>query len=146
MNSPEKIPPPDGAREPNAPRRRPAPVEQTRNETPAWLEFLTEDPRLMFAVGGLALWLLLSVALWIATNLSWPAYYLLRTLDQITGAAALPAAPFVIWTIWGGIFGGLLGNWLLAPVYGEREYRSLPLLVGFLAMSLFAVLVWAFVR
>lgn len=154
MNSPEQIPPQRDAKKPrdadtNAdaekPRRRPAPIENVRDQTPAWLEFFTSDPRVTFAVAGLALWMLLSLALWIANNLTWPAYYLMRGLDRITGAAALPIAPFIIWTIWGGVFGGLLGNWLLAPVYGGREYRSLPLLVAFLLMSAVGLLTWAFV-
>ena len=147
MNSPEPTPPQRDARNAAAePRRQPAPVERARDRNPAWLEFFTSDPRIMFSVGGLILWMVLTAALWIANNLVWPAYYMMRVLDRITGAAALPVAPFIIWTVWGGIFGGLMGNWLLAPVYGGREYRSLPLLIAFLAMSAVGLLAWAFVR
>ena len=121
------------------------PQEPPRRQMPFGLSMPT-DPRIIWGVCALGLWLLLNAAVWLVNNLVWPSYFLVRALDVVTGASALPGAPFVMWTIWGGIFGGLLGNWLLAPLYGGRENRAWPLYLALLGMSLVAVLLWAFVR
>ena len=137
---------------PRGPQQRPQnapPDEPTEGPPRQTLPFgiaMPDDPRIVWGVIVVALWLLLNSLVWIVNNLAWPSYYLVRALDTVTGAAALPAAPFVVWTIWGGIFGGLLGNWLLAPLYGDRENRAWPLYLTLLAMALVAVLLWAFVR
>ena len=145
MNSPDRTP-----RPPNPPRRRwpwetRAP-DGAPDARPLWLRFVTSDPRITWAVVSLGVWLVFNAALVVANNLAWPSYLLLRALDTATGAAALPAAPFVVWTIWGAIFGGLLGHWLVAPLYGGRENRSWPLYLALLGMLLMAALLWAFVR
>lgn len=125
------------------PRRRPWDLTPDRNQG-----FLYElfAGRMIIGLVLTGLWLLLSAVFWLADNLRMPIYLLIRALDVATGARALPGAPFVMWTLWGAIFGGTLGYWLVAPVYGNRENRSFLLLLPLLAMTLIAALLWAFVR
>lgn len=127
-----------------APDETPIP-QQPQRRLPFGLS-MPEDSRIIWGIAAVALWLLLSSLMWIVNTLVWPSYLLLRALDTATGAAALPGAPFVVWAIWGGVFGGLLGNWLLAPLYGGRENRTWPLYLTLLGMLLIAALLWGFVR
>ena len=133
---------------PRGPRNAP---DETQTPQPARRQLpfglpMPDDPRIVWGITAMAVWLLLNALMWIVNNLVWPSYLLIRALDTATGAAALPGAPFVVWTIWGGIFGGLLGNYLLAPLYGDRENRAWPLYLAVLAMLLIAALLWGFVR
>jgi hypothetical protein len=89
--------------------------------------------------------LLISSIAWLGENLRWPIYYLLRALDTLTGARSLPVAPWLVWTFWGAIFGGTLGYWLVAPLYSERENRSMILWLPLLGMTTIALLTWCFV-
>jgi hypothetical protein len=51
--------------------------------------------------------------------------YLHFFLDRLFSAALIPGAPWVMWGIWGGIMGGMLGFWSVAPRYGLGEKRIL---------------------
>jgi hypothetical protein len=88
--------------------------------------------------------LLISALVWLGENLRWPTYFLVQGLDAVTGASALPMAPWLAWTFWGAIFGGALGYWLVSPLYGERGNRSMILWLPLLAMATIALLVWCF--
>lgn len=92
------------------------------------------------------IWLVVSSVIWLVQALRWPAYYTVTTLDVITGARLIPGAPWLVWMVWGGIFGGCLGYWLIAPLYGLKENRALVMAAPAVAMLLAALLTWAFVR
>jgi hypothetical protein len=110
-----------------------------------WFDILMGD-RIMVALALLAIGIVGSSLLWLAEALRWPIFQLFRSLDLATGAHAMPSVPFLMWTLWGAIFGGCLGYWLVAPVYGDRENRSFVLLLPVLAMAITAAIIWAFVR
>jgi hypothetical protein len=65
-------------------------------------------------------------------------------LDEVCSARLLPAAPWLLWMLWGALIGASLGFWTIAPVFGLRKQRSLigiaPLilmaLVGLIRMTL----------
>lgn len=134
MNSPHNTP------------TQPAPRRPRNGIGWAGLWLILVESRLIFVIGIVGLLFLLSAVLWMLQNLAYPSYLLIRSLDAATGAAALPGAPWVMWALWGGVFGAALGNWLLAPLYGGRELRAMPLLLLVLAMLLVGALLWAFVR
>ena len=134
MNSPHPAPPPP-------PRRR------IGTHTPLgdlWL--ILVESRLIVVIAIVGVWFLINGVMWLFNSLVWPSYLLVRALDAATGAAALPGAPFVMWALWGGVFGAALGNWLLAPLYGGREMRAMPLILAGLAMVTSGALLWAFAR
>lgn len=133
-----------------------AQLEAARRPRRAFWEFAPDSQRgflydlfgarLMLWIGLSALWLVISSVLWLLTNLRLPVFLLLRALDTATGAQALRGAPWLMWTLWGAVFGGSLGYWLVAPLYGQRENRALLLLGPLLAMALSSALLWAFIR
>ena len=108
-----------------------------------WFELF--GARMMMGLGFGLLWVVVSSAIWLVANLRMPIYVTLRALDVMTGAHALPDAPWLMWALWGAIFGGSLGYWLVAPLYGNRENRSLLLLIPLLTMVLLGGLLWALV-
>lgn len=115
------------------------------NPYSAWnffLEVIGGRLLVFLIIGGL--WLLISGVMWLAGALPEPMYMLVRALDTVTGAAAMPLFPFVMWAFWGAVFGGALGYWLLAPVYGNRENRAFILYFPLLAMVIIAALLWVF--
>jgi hypothetical protein len=93
-----------------------------------------------------AIGLIISSVIWLVTSLRMPIYVLIHDLDLAIGARTLPGAPWVFWTIWGAVFGGALGYWLVAPQYGNRENRGVILLWPLLAMVGSSALLWAFVH
>lgn len=126
-------------------RPRRSPWELGRDDSRGWM-FELFGARLALMLAFSAFGLVISGVLWLATNLRLPFYLLIRALDTATGAQVLRGAPWVMWTLWGAIFGGALGYWLVAPLYGHRENRALLLIWPLLAMTLTGALLWAFVR
>jgi hypothetical protein len=63
---------------------------------------------------------------------------ILAGLDGLFSAALLPRAPWILWAIWGGVLGGVLAFWTVAPVYGLRERRPHLLLAPVGLMLLLA--------
>jgi len=68
------------------------------------------------------------------------AHLYFSTLDTLTGASLIPAAPWVMWLFWGAVIGAALAAWTLAPVYGLRQYRVWIALAPFLLMLVTAAL------
>ena len=126
-------------------RPRRSPWELGRDSSRGWM-FELFGVRLALMLAFSALGIIISAVLWLATNLRLPIYLLIRVLDTATGAQVLRGAPWVMWTLWGAIFGAALGYWLVAPLYGHRENRVLLLVLPLLAMTLTGTLLWAFVR
>lgn len=91
----------------------------------------------IFAVGSIV-----SFLAWMWENARWPAYQVMVGLDTAVGARALTYAPFLIWAFWGGVFGGALGYWLIAPVYGDRDNRVMVLILPVFIMIVCAFLSW----
>lgn len=125
--------------------RRRAPTIFASGSTSGLLAGIFGD-RMILMLAVSALFLVIPALFWLAEALRWPFYYAIRSLDVATGARALRWAPFLMWTVWGGVFGGCLGYWLVAPIYGDRENRSFWLLLPSLAMVIIGALLWAFVR
>ncbi len=132
---PSFLSPPPDQRSRQAPRRR---------RGMGWLSQL--PPQMLLSVGLMLVTFGLSALVWLSQALRWPAFYLVRGLDTITGGAALPIAPWIAWTVWGAVMGGALGYWLVAPSYGERENRPLILLVPLVALGAAGGLLWLFTR
>ena len=63
-----------------------------------------------------------------------------KVLDVVLGADLLPAAPWLIWSVWGALIGTALGFWTIAPVYGLRSRRRLIASAPFLLIALVALL------
>lgn len=146
-------------RKAEAARRRQDAIDEVRDEhlrkgnrwgTPGeWsplllLAFIGDNTVIWLLLGLLTISISAIVALF--QLLRWPMFYFIRSLDVATGAASIPAAPWIMWAIWGGLFGGSLGYWLIAPVYGGRENRGLLPLLPLLLMLLISAILWAFVR
>lgn len=125
-------------------RRRPSWEDAPDELDGLWYQLF--GARAIIGAGMMGLWLIVSAVIWLATNLRLPIFYAIRSLDIATGGRAIPIAPWLMWALWGAIFGGALGYWLVAPLYGNRENRSFILLVPLLAMTLCGALLWAFVR
>lgn len=108
--------------------------------------FLGDLLGLRFAGFALTLagFFLLSTLMLIVESLRTPFYWMVHVLDIVTGGHILPSAPWVLWTMWGGVFGAALGYWLIAPLYGNRENRSLVLWLPLLLMSVTGIMLWAF--
>ncbi len=65
-------------------------------------------------------------------------------LDELTSASLLPAAPWVLWMLWGALIGGTLGFWTIAPVFGLRKHRALIAISPFILMAFTGLLRAAF--
>jgi hypothetical protein len=61
-------------------------------------------------------------------------------LDQAFSASLCPHAPWVMWIVWGGLIGGSMGFWTIAPAYGLREKRAMILLAPYCLMTIVALL------
>lgn len=97
---------------------------------------------LYLTLGLIALTMVASFLGWMWQNMRWPSFMFMQALDTAVGARILGIAPFLIWAIWGAVFGGVLGYWLIAPAYGDRENRSSVLLVPLFILFVFALLSW----
>ena len=80
---------------------------------------------------------LVAIAIWLHEQALYEFRSMFIGLDRITGAAALPGAPFLAWGFWGALSGAALGYWLIAPAYQEGEWRPYLSWVPFLAMLFF---------
>lgn len=63
----------------------------------------------------------LSAIYWIIATI---AYIFFAVFDVIFSAGLQPNMPAAMWIIWGGVIGGILGFWTMAPMYGMRTWRS----------------------
>jgi hypothetical protein len=126
-------------------RRRRSPWDFAPDSTAGfWFEVF--GARLMLFLLLSSIGLIISGIIWLVTSLRYPIYLIIRSLDFAVGAQSLRGAPWVMWTLWGAVFGGALGYWLVAPQYGNRENRAFILLWPLLAMVTSAALLWAFVH
>ncbi len=73
-----------------------------------------------------------SAMYWAVASVS---YALIALLDGLFSVRAMPDSPAVMWAVWGGVMGGVLGFWTIAPVYGMRRWRSAMVLVVLAAMA-----------
>lgn len=65
---------------------------------------------------------------------------MIAVLDGATSASLFASAPAVMWAIWGGIIGGALAFWMVAPLYGLRKQRPLIASAPFVLMGAVALL------
>ncbi len=77
------------------------------------------------AIGVFLLFKLLEITLtglyWALSSLS---YWFLSGLEWLFSGSLLPERPHVMWAVWGGVLGGVLGFYPIAPLYGIRKYRG----------------------
>jgi len=57
-------------------------------------------------------------------------------LDELCSARLLPAAPWLLWMLWGALIGASLGFWTVAPIFGLRKHRSLIGIAPLILMAL----------
>ena len=58
---------------------------------------------------------------WAGASLS---YWLISGLEWLFSGSLNPERPEVMWAVWGGALGGVLGFYPVAPVYGLGKYRK----------------------
>lgn len=64
------------------------------------------------------------------------ALLVFTALDELCSAPLIPAAPWVMWMIWGALLGASLAFWTVAPVFGLRKQRPL---IGIAPLILMAI-------
>lgn len=69
--------------------------------------------------------------------------YVFYQLDRLFSVQCFPHLPWLMWGIWGGLFGAALAFWPVAPRYGLRAWRvwilCAPLLLMFAVMLLCSI-------
>lgn len=89
-------------------------------------------------VAAVVVWLIgmvLAAVYWVLAN---AAFLALAFLDGVTSSSLTSSSPAIMWAIWGGLIGGTLGFWTIAPVYGLRKVRPLIAAAPFVFMMGFA--------
>ena len=64
---------------------------------------------------------------------------LFTALDELCSASLIPAAPWLMWMLWGALIGAALAFWTMAPVFGLRKHRSLIGVAPLILMALLGV-------
>lgn len=61
-------------------------------------------------------------------------------MDILMSTRLTPACPELMWSLWGAVFGGCAGFWLISPVQGRNYWRGWLLLGVFILMAAIAAI------
>jgi hypothetical protein len=72
---------------------------------------------------GCGFFILIIIALLWASQTA--THFVMQFCDSLfSGAGLLPAPPFFLWSVWGALFGAVLGYWHVAPLHNLGRWRG----------------------